>query len=201
MGKLGFWFWVLCGELMKWSFENENWRSNGWIMSWMIDFGKRMSERWRNLREKWRGTVHPWEIMMKWSRTSEEIMMEKCLMKMKCMGISLNGWFGHENGWKWTWKWMGCSRFWERKRNMCRKLTKEEEEAKKTICQTRDQAASRLLSGWGDISKAAVQLHLSWFPANFNQFRDHFVIPKHLKSQFNAWFMILNIQKIINSNK
>ena len=32
--------------------------------------------------------------------------------------------------------------------NMCRKLTKEEEE-EKNICPTRDQIASRLLSGWG----------------------------------------------------
>jgi len=101
MGKLGFWFWVLCGEIMKSSFESENWRSNGWIMSWMIDFNKKMSERWRDLRKKngehySRGNG----MRMEWWRTSEEIMMEKCLMKMKCMGISLNGWFGHENGWK-----------------------------------------------------------------------------------------------------
>jgi len=69
-------------------------------MIWMIDFNKKMSERWRILREKWWGIVHSWEMMMKWWKISEEIMMEKCLMKMKCMGISLNGWFGHENGWK-----------------------------------------------------------------------------------------------------
>ena len=36
--------------------------------------------------------------------------------------------------------------------NMCRKFAKEEEEAK-TNAHTRDQAASHLLSGWGDISK------------------------------------------------
>ena len=55
MGKLGFWFWVLCGEMMKSSFESENWKSNGWIMSWMIDFNKKMSERWRDLRKKMEG--------------------------------------------------------------------------------------------------------------------------------------------------
>ena len=99
-GRVRFLFWVLCGELMKWSFENENWRSNRWIMIWMIDFNKKMSERWRNLREKWRSIVHAWEMMMKWWRTSEEIMIGKCLMKVKCMDNGLRDWSWHKNGWE-----------------------------------------------------------------------------------------------------
>ena len=107
----------------------------------MIDFNKKMSERWRDLRKKngehySRGNG----MRMEWWRTSEEIMMEKCLMKMKCMGISLNGWFGHENGWKrkkMEVKMDGLLMVLSERESMCRKLTKEEEEAKK-ICPTRD---------------------------------------------------------------
>ena len=87
--ELGFWFWVICGELMKWSFVNENWRSNGWIMIWMIDFNKKMSQRWRNLREKWWSTIHVWERERNKWRTSEEMMIEKCLIKVKYMGNGL----------------------------------------------------------------------------------------------------------------
>ena len=159
-------------------------------------------------------------IRMKWWRTSEEIMMEKGLMKMKCMGISLNGWFGHENGWKrkkmevkmdekerkWKWKWMGCHGFGERTRTCAEKINK-----RKRRITTRDQVASRLLSSLGSAQAAsrlglavsrlmAAPLHKFYSPAIFYRFQDHFVIPKHLKSQFNTWFIILNIQKMINSN-
>ena len=71
---------------MKCCFESENLKSNGWIIIWMIDFNKKMSERWRNLREKWRSTIHTWE---RERGTSEEMMIEKCLMKVKCMGNGL----------------------------------------------------------------------------------------------------------------
>ena len=88
------------------------------------------------------------------------------------------------------------------RKNKCRKITKEEEEKKMTP--NHDQAASRLLSGLGQFLVAsrlvAVHLHNTCFPTSFDQFCDHFVILKHLKNQFNTLFMILNIQKIINSN-
>ena len=50
--NIDFWFWVLWGELMKYCFESENWRNNGWIINWGLDFNKKMSERWRDLRKK-----------------------------------------------------------------------------------------------------------------------------------------------------
>ena len=84
-----------------------------------------MSERWRILREKWWGTVHSWEMMMKWWKISEEIMMEKCLMKMKCMGNGLRDWSWHKNGWEMKSNWLemeeGGSRFWERGRTSAEK--------------------------------------------------------------------------------
>ena len=141
---------------MKWSFENENWRSIGWIMIWMIDFIKKMSEGWRILREKWRGFVHSWEMMMKWWKTSEEIIMEKCLMKMKCMGISLNGWFGHEDGWKRKKievKMDGLLTVLSEKEEHVQKNQQTKKKKQKKNCPTSDQAASRLLSGLGQFSK------------------------------------------------
>ena len=160
----------------------------------MIDFGKRMSERWRDLRKKMeKHYSRVSEMIMKWWRTSEEMMMEKCLMKMKCMGISLNGWFGHKNWWKrkkLEVKMDGWFTVLDERKNKCRKITSEEEETKK-IHPTRDQEASRR---WLSI----YTIDAFWL-VSINSVTI-FVIPKHLKSQFNAWFMILNIQKMINSN-
>ena len=72
-------------------------------------------------------------------------MMEKGLMKMKCMGISLNSWFGHENGSENGWVAHG----FEWKREHVHKIKKRKKKKQKKICPTRDQVASRLLSGWG----------------------------------------------------
>ena len=154
-----FWFGVLCGELMKCCFESENWRSNGWIMIWVIDFNKKMSERWRDLRkkmERYYSLVRERD-KNKW-RTSEEKIIWKCLMKIKSMGICLSDWFWHKNGWEKKRNWMKMERaihgFGERK-NKCRTWKEESKRRRKEkkIWETCDQAASRLLSGLRTVSK------------------------------------------------
>ena len=65
-------------------------------------------------------------------------------------------------------------------------------------CLSRFQAASRLIQATSRL--ISTPLHQFTVRLKFEQSRDHFVIPKHLKSQFNAWIMILNIQTMINSS-
>ena len=83
-----------------------------------------LKEAWK-CRERNGVTVHAWEMMMKWKKKNEEIMMEKCVMKMKCMGNGLRDWSWHKNGWEMKRNWLeieeGGSRFWEREEEQVQK--------------------------------------------------------------------------------
>ena len=81
-------------------------------------------------RENRRSTIHAWEMTMKWWRTSEEIIIGKCLMKVKCMGIGLNHCFWHKNGWEMKRNWMkieeSSSWFW--KERICEKWRRKDKQ-------------------------------------------------------------------------
>ena len=64
-------------------------------MIWMIDFNKKMEmKRFEREMEKYYSRVRE-RKRNKW-RTSKEMMIRKCLMKVKCMGNGLKDWSWHE---------------------------------------------------------------------------------------------------------